>query len=121
MTNYINRRHEQTIVYWQETGRSGAGESTFAAPVEITGRWEDRQLNFTDNTGKESIASSVVFVDQDIKAGDWVLLGTIAGIASSEDDTNPNKVTNAREIRGFNKIPNLKADKFLRMGFMKPR
>jgi|APSaa5957512535_1039671.scaffolds.fasta_scaffold05366_9 hypothetical protein len=121
MTNYINRHHNQSLVLWSESGRTAGGKSTFATPADISGRWEDRAVNFTDNTGKESVSSSVVFLDQDVKAGDWLYLGTVASIASAIDETNPNKVTGAHEVSGFNKIPDIKGTKFIRMALLTPR
>jgi hypothetical protein len=121
MTAFRSKNLKQTIVFWNETGRTAAGKSTFAAPVEIKGRWEDRQINFTDNTGKESISSAVVTLKQDVKAGDWLYLGALSSIASSVDDTNPNKVAGANEVSGFNKIPDLLGRKFVRQALLRPR
>jgi hypothetical protein len=121
MTNFITRNHKQTIVYWKESGRNAQGGSTFAAPVEILGRWIDKQISFSDNTGKETVSSAIVSLGQDVKAGDWLFLGALGDIASAIDETNPNKVADAHEIGGFNKIPDLRGRKFTRRALLNLR
>ncbi len=98
---------------------SGFGQTTFATPVEITGRWEDREVRFTDNTGHEDVADAEVFVGQDVIIGDWLFLGALTGIASAIDETDPKNVAGAREVKKSMKIPTLRADKFERRALLK--
>ena len=119
MTSFINRKHKQTIVYWSRSGVSGFGQTSFATPVEIMGRWEDKETRFIDNTGAEDVSDAVAFVGQDVVVGDWLFLGELTDIDSSIDETDPNNVSGAKEIKAKTKIPTLKADKFERKAFLK--
>lgn len=118
MTSHITRGHNQTLVYWAFSGRDGFGGATFSAPVEISGRWETRQKMFTTTTGQRLESSNIAYVGQDVSPNDWLYLGTIAGIASAIDETNPKNVTGALEVKAHTKIPTLRADKFQRIVFM---
>jgi hypothetical protein len=118
MTTFINRGHNQTIVYWAFSGRDGYGGASFSTPVEIQGRWEDKQKLFTDSTGQRLESSKLAYVDQDISPNDWMFLGNLSDIASSIDETNPKNVTESYEVKAVTKVPTLKADKFQRVVFM---
>lgn len=116
--SFITRNHNQTIVYWANPVADGRGGHTFDAPVEVQGKWEDSQKRVIDADGNESLSESVIYVGQDMEAGEWVFLGALADIPSSEDDTNPGDVTGSRQIVRFNKIPNMAADDFERRAFL---
>jgi|TARA_B100001964_G_C14140349_1_gene557134 hypothetical protein len=118
MSSFINRYHNQTLVYWAFSGRDGFGGATFDAPTEISGRWEIRQKMLTDRTGQRLEKGTLAYVGQDISENDWLFLGALTDIASSVDETNPKNVTGALEVKSVTKIPTLKADKFQRIAFL---
>lgn len=111
--SYIIENLNQTIIYWKQLLPDGYGGFTFDSPVEILGRWEDKSQLFINNAGQEIKSSSVVFVKQDISEGDFLFLGEISDIDSGLLDT-PEDVPNAKQVRGFRKIPNIDASDFER-------
>lgn len=119
--SYITRNHKQTIVYWASPSPDKYGGFTYTVPVDIIGRWEDRQEVFFDKEGKELKSKSIVYLGQDVDLGGFLYLGALSDIASSIDETHPRNVDGAEEIRGFSKIPNIKATDFERRAFITGR
>lgn len=96
------RKHlRQTATWWNSTPDNFGGH-TYAAPVEILCRWEDRSERFESPLDRqEHISRAVVFLDRDIGVDDYLFLG-VSGVA------NPTTVAGAFKVRGFAKIPNLR-------------
>ena len=97
----------QTATYWAATGIDKYGSTTFAAPVEIKVRWEDKQMLVTDARGQQRRTNSEIWVDQDLTNNGFLLLGT-----STEADPTP--LTSAFEIIKFDSIPGLGGSEFVR-------
>ena len=108
----ITRMRKQTLVYWGSPVPDGYGGSTFAAAVELSCRWEDKQELFIAPDGKEVLSQSVVYVGQDVGIGGYLYLGVESDLDS--DHTNPEIISGAREIRQLGKLPNLRATEYLR-------
>lgn len=119
--SYITKNHKQDIVYWANPTPDKFGGFTYTAPVDIKGRWEDRQVLFKDNEGNELMSKSIIFLGQDVDFGGYLYLGTLASIASAIDETHPKNVDGSEKIRGFTKIPNLRATDFERRAFISGR
>lgn len=111
-TRLANARN-QTAVYWGSPVNTGMGSRTYADPVELDVRWEQRNEMFIDATGQEKTSSAVVFLGQDVELGGRLYLGDLDDLSSAQEG-DPQQVVNARAIRGYAKIPNLKADEYLR-------
>lgn len=109
--SFVTRNHKQTIVYWGTPTKDKYGGTTFAAPVEITGRWEDKNEVFIDSIGRERISKSHVYLGQDVDIEGYLYLGTLASISSA---ASPKEVNGAYEIKAPMKTPNLKATDFER-------
>ena len=103
----------QTAVYWGSPMATGAGGRSFADPVELSVRWEQRQDLFTDGSGQESRSRAVVYVDQDLVESGYLYLGTLANRSSAEEG-DPLNVTDAYEIRSVEKIPSVNGNLFVR-------
>lgn len=97
-------------IWWSKTGRGVSGDPTFAAPVEISCRWEDVQERFIDLVGAEVVSSALVYVDRDMKAGDFLQRGEL----ESGTPANPTDSSEAWEMRDWNKLPNFKETEYLR-------
>ena len=98
--SFLDRNFNQAATYWATTGVDNSGDPIWAAAVSIQVRWEDKNRTFTNASGEETQASSIVFVKQDMAAGDFLFLGT----STSAD---PTTVSGAKEVQGFEKIPQL--------------
>jgi hypothetical protein len=73
------------IVYWEPPLRDGLGGYTWAAGVQIIGRWQDKELLFYDRSGTEQVASSIVWVNVFLKEGGYLLRGTLGEVGPDFD------------------------------------
>ena len=107
----VERKLAQTVTYWGTPAPDGFGGLTFAAPVQMSGRWEERTELFVDASGREARSQAVVYAAQDVGVGGYLALGAFA-------DPSPTAVSGAREIRAVHKSPNLRATRFVRKAWL---
>ncbi len=107
MTSTLRQKLNQTITYWASAGPDSAGDDSFDTPVAISGRWDYEERLVLDSRGKERKTSSVIFVDQDVEGGDFLLLGTSVV-------ADPTTLTNAFEIFVVNKMISVDGSEFVR-------
>lgn len=100
-TRYMN----QVATYWEPNGNDGFGGVTFAAPVEIMCRWEDKAVLFRDSQGREVVSDAIVYPDRSLSVGGYLALGSF-------EDADPRSV-GAKEIRQSNASPSLSNDEVL--------
>ncbi len=112
--SFLIRHRKQLTTFWSATGVTVDGDPTFAVPKAITTRWEEKQAVFTNAAGEEASAGAVVFVKEDMKAGDFLLLGT-------STVADPTTLAASREIQGWSKIPQLIGSGFERRAFLSAR
>lgn len=115
MAGYLTRNLNQTAVYWGNPVEVGDGSLIFDDGVEVDCRWEERQELYMDNEGNERKSQAIVHVKQDMKVGEYLYLGVDDDLDS--DISNPTAV-DSFEIKSFEKIPNIKGDKFIRRVFL---
>lgn len=111
------RLRPTTAVYWGSPTPDGYGGRTFAEPVEIPCRWEDRQELFTDAGGQERRSNAVVFPDRDLVVGGYLCKTTLADLSSAEEG-NPGLLKAAYEIRRFDSVPDLRATRSVRQAWL---
>ena len=104
----------EQAVYWQFNGHDGYGKPIFSGPVQFKCRWEDVQEQFLDWKGAEQISKSKVYTDRDMLVGSVLWLGLIGDLVSSDPLKNPG----AGVIQAFSKVPDLKAQVFLRTAML---
>lgn len=112
--SWLGLQHNQTITYWERTGIDSAGDLEFAASTEITGRWEIANELFISANGEERRSRAIVYLSQDIKEGDYIMLGEL----ESGDETDPLKNTQAYMVQAFTKVPNYSATDFERVAYL---
>lgn len=106
------RNCKQTIVYWASPTADGYGGYTFATPVEIQGRWEDKQELIKTNDGEEQVTQARVYLLQDVDEGGYLYLGSLDDLDSNPQ---PDEVDTAGQILAISKFPTLgQSDVFLR-------
>lgn len=115
--SYITKNLKQKVVFWGSPTPNGFGGHTFAAPVEINGRWEDRNDLYVDSAGKQQVSMSVVYVDTDLVLNGYLYLGELTEIGSGDED-NPEGFAEAFRINAYKKTPNLKATAFERKAWL---
>ena len=97
----------QTIVYWSLNKPSGTGGYIYNSPVELAGRWEDRNQKFVDVTGEENVARSVIYLDQDVEINGWLYLGSLSDLSSGEE-ADPGEIAGTSGIiQQVNRIPSV--------------
>jgi len=109
----FTRLLKQTAVYWDSPSYDGYSKKTFADPVEISIRWEDKQELFMDSQGKEKLSQAVIYINQDVVVGAFIYLGTLSELGSSEEG-DPYLVANAKEVKAFGKSPDVGATQYIR-------
>ena len=116
---FIEKVCKQPVVYWGTPVSDGYGKFTFATPVELTCRWEDKSTIISDDTGQQQTCDASILVTQDLDLHGYLYLGTLASLSVAQK-ANPMTVNLAREIVGFDKIPLLfSTTKFVRTVYVK--
>lgn len=87
----------ETVTYWAPSGVDNTGDPSFASPVSVKAKWEERTELFIDDAGRETRSKSVVFVDTDLVKGGYLFRGT-------STSTTPLTVDNAFMIKDCRKI-----------------
>jgi hypothetical protein len=102
---------KQTITYWAPTGETQFGGKTFAAPVAIKGRWEDKLENIVDSFGREYVTKSRVYTSQALELTGYIYLGTSVA-------ADPRGVEGAAEVRTVTSVPSISALRKLYVNFV---
>ncbi len=105
----IKRMRRQHAVWWAVGIPDEFGVKSFAEPIEIKCRWENRVGEFVDARGFTMASMATVYVDRVMKVGDKLK----EGVLDSDTLENPLEDKKAFEIQGFETIPNLKAKESL--------
>ena len=102
----------QIAVYWASYLSDGFGNVTFADPVEIAVRWENKVELFIDNQGKEQKSAAIVYPASVVQIEGYLYLGTLLALSSAEEN-DPKSIATAKEIRGVSTSINVKGTQTL--------
>jgi hypothetical protein len=108
---FLKRMLNQKAVYWGTPAGDGYGGFTFADPVELDCRWEDKTELFVSPAGEETPSQAVVYLPQDVDVGGYLFLGALDDINSDQD---PQGQDGAYRIKQVYKTPDIKGKDFLR-------
>lgn len=95
---------KQTLVHWANPVSDGYNGWTFDSPVEIKGRCEYAQDMVLTEDNEEVISKAHVYLDETIKEGEYLYLGTLDDLDS---DPQPLEVEGAMRIIAYSTIPSL--------------
>ena len=109
------RKKGQYAVYWEKTGTDRYNQATYVAPKELEVRWEDRIQEFVTPDGEQALATSVVYVGENLVLGGFLWEGRLDDITNP---TVPSANPGAREIRRFDKLPKLNNREVLRTAYL---
>ncbi len=110
--SFLTRNLKEDITVWrQDPAKDGFGNLTYQSPSFLKGRWEENSDLKFDLAGREVIPEAVVFLKEDVKQGDFLLLGR-------DTTASPTPTTEASEVRKFRKIPTLNRHHFERVAFL---
>lgn len=111
----IKKMRKQFAVYWERgTTPDQYGTYSFAAPVEIACRWDDKGLEYRDEKYQMQMSRAVVYPDRVLTLGSKLQKGEM----ESDIPEDPLESTLAFEIKKFEEIPNLKATEFLYIAYL---
>ena len=101
MSHLVTRALVDDATVWT-VSPDGFGGDTFAAPVTVKCRWEDRtEEYFSQLDQNQQVSRSIVFLAQSASVGDYLFQGISAAL-------DPTVVAGAYKIRRFDKVPNLR-------------
>jgi hypothetical protein len=113
---------KQTAIYWAlASDESGGidfddeGQPSFASPVEINCRWEERTEEIVLNDGTVYQSQAKVFVDRDLDVSGFLKFGELV---SGLDMTVPKNNEKTWEIRRFDEIRDLKCRRLVRIAYL---
>ncbi len=114
LTKFFN----QTAVYWPPLTINGFGNITHDTPVEVAVRWTVKKERFLSsggggNTVEELLSKVVILAETDFEQKGKMKLGTLIGLDSDQLPDSDSLL-----IEGFEKIPTIKADQFLRKAYL---
>jgi hypothetical protein len=93
----------QNFVYWGSPDRSGTGDFTFAAPIQIKGRKEDVCEIIRTKDNRELVSTAMVFVDRELEFNGYLVEGELADYVA----VNPQDAVNCYQIMAAGSSPNL--------------
>lgn len=113
----ITRIRHQTALYWENkaTQYDNYGNMQREDPIEISCRWQDVNEEFIDPQGERQVSSAKVFVGVDIEPGALLKLGTAGDL---ESGLLPEEQSGVYEVKKFEKIPDFKANEYLRIVYL---
>ena len=93
----------ESVTYWAPASVNNFGDPSFATPVTVKVKWEDRTELFIDGEGREQRSKSVVYVDTDLVTGGYLFRG--ASVVA-----DPLSVTGAFMVKDFRKISDFEVE-----------
>lgn len=96
----------QDVTLWISQGIGATRDETFASPVKIEGRWEERPELFISPNGEEEQAENIVFLDRSVEIGDYIALG------DQTAQSDPLQIAAAIRVRAKRTTPNLRGTEF---------
>lgn len=105
-----------TVVYWAAPISDGYGGFSWDDPVELEARWIQSYRIMKNHQGEEITAAVAVQVKIDVDQNGMMLLGLVDDLES--DEYNDPVEAGALPIIRFDKIPNIKGDRYYRVAFL---
>lgn len=102
----------QMLVYWERTAENDVyGAPTYAGPVQMQCRWEDKSEVKIDKAGLEFVSQARVYVPMALHLDGYICKGTLAGLHA---DTHPT-ANGGLPIKAVAEIPAVRGAQVLRM------
>lgn len=114
--NFV-KRFPHKAIYWGNPVPNGTGGQTYDDPIEIDCRWETISLVEIHYKDTQLMARHEVFLDRDVDEEGMMMLGQLADLDSAYYDT-PDDLEDAYRIVRFDKIPNLRGNKYTRKCYL---
>lgn len=105
----IKKMRKQKAVLWTKGPPDEFGSISFAAPVQIKCRWEDKRGQVLNKQDEKAPSMATVYVDRPVQIGDKLKKGAL----DTNTPLDPREDRDAFEIQGWAETPNLKAKETL--------
>ena len=109
------RMRQQTAVYWERQSADSYGRYSYAEPIELPCRWEQKVEEFRDSKGEKLVSKATVYLDRVVKQGDIMRQGTL----DLDAPADPRSLTDVFEVRIFEQVPDIKAEETLHIARLK--
>jgi hypothetical protein len=95
------KKHHQKATVWVQIGVDRYGVPSYAEPIQIMCRWEDRETVYIGVDGRERRGQSIIYTpSKAASVGDFIAQG---------HHTEASPVNGSFEVRSIRAIPNLSA------------
>ena len=112
--SFFVRRLTDDILYWATPVPDGFGGSEFSPVSEIKGYWDEKQELFvTTESGEQMLSRAIVYLNQDVTVGGYLMQGTITNDLDSSGQ-EPETEGTAYRIMRIDKQRDMKAVNFVR-------
>jgi len=129
LKSQLRRVLNQKALYWAPLGNNQFNEKSYASPVVVKVRWEDKREEIINASGTRVISNSRLYMGSDVVEGGFVflLLGGAKPPSTMTDQDlinsvpnrlDPTQLENAREIYRVEKLPDRKVTEFLRTVYL---
>lgn len=106
------RNLREDVTHWPISGSDGYGGFTFATPIKLKGRWEEKAVLFLSANNEEQVSEAVVYIDADVVAGDYLGRGDLTATA------DPTTIDGPYRIRQRMKVTDLRNLTAIRTAFL---
>lgn len=115
MIHILDTSRKQNATYWAQNGvKNQFGREGFLEPIQIKVRWEDKTETLRTPQAEVMSFNGRVFVDRDMREGDFLKLGDM----ESNTVADPHNDPNARVIQKFDSTPELRNRQSLRLAYI---
>lgn len=107
----IRKMRRRKAVYWAPAGNDRMGKATFAEPIEIKCRWEDKVSEIVNSEGRTIVTTSIVYPDQVLELTGYLWLipkGEDMDSVEGLNLTNPKANEGAKEVKAMGQLPDLR-------------
>jgi len=101
------------VTHWVATP-NGFGGYTFALPNTLDGRWEEKNILFKSDEGREEISEAIAYLSGDVLTEDYLMLGD----TSEADPLNLTGNKRAFRVQRFDKTPDLRVLSYERKAYL---
>lgn len=96
-------------VYWAPNGTDGFGKPKYAAPVQVSCRWEDKVVQTLNPQGQMVLAGAQVLLMEEVQVAGLMLFGSITQLGNPTfNSTNLKGNPGVREILNRGRAGNIK-------------
>lgn len=110
----MKEKLNQEATYWGTPVMDGYGSRTFADPIPVKCRWEDRTGLTIQKNGEDINSRAVVYLDQNVELGGYLALGDYY----TTPIPDPQDIATAYMVQDFKAITSVDGKTLLRKAIL---